>query len=344
MWKVFLIISDQLQVVRNGDCGNEAVHQRKRPAGSFDVARPCSGAFCVKNQNRIVGKQFLQKPLQGSPFRSRRQTLNASLDFGDGENGKNNLSLMSNDPSPRFGVTIAFRDERCIQKIAHDQNLAGRTVSRETTGTPANLSRYSARGRRGPRTRRTNSGTPICSPFRITSARLSFVARAPDTIRSSMSFATGTASMLFDRLIQGTEYTVVCSKASPFMWLQSSPAIGAQNSGEHTRPRVLWSAPSPTTSRVEPEARRYIPCRIASVWGARASRPPRSASRRTLLSRGIGELREDFGRVETSRRGRRLGHARARVLPGMLAARVRRGLRPRIAGCGFDFSISHFFP
>jgi len=217
MWKIFLIIGDQLQVVCNGDCGNEAVHQRKRAAGALDIARPRGGAFCVKNQNWIVGKQFVQEPLQASPFRSCRQTLDATLNFGDSENGKNNLSLMGNDPSSCPGVTVTLRDDRCIQKIAHGQNLAGRTTSRETTGNPANLSRYSASGRRGPRSRLTNSGTPICRPFLITSARLSFVARAPDTIRSLISFPTGTANMLLDRLIQRTEYAVMCLNASPFM-------------------------------------------------------------------------------------------------------------------------------
>ena len=217
MWKVFLIIRDQLQVMGNGDCGNQAVHQRNRPAGAFNVTRPCCGTFGVKNQNWIIGKQLIQETLQASPFRPRRQTLDAPLDLGNGENGKNNLGLMGNDPSPRLGVTVLLRDDRCVQKITHGQNLAGGTASRVTTGSPANLSKYSASGRRGLRSRRTNSGTPICSPFLITSARLSFVARAPDTIMSLSSFPTGTANMLFDRLIPKAEYATEFPNASPFM-------------------------------------------------------------------------------------------------------------------------------
>ena len=70
-------------------------------------------------------------------------------------------------------------------------------------------------------------------------------------------------------------------KATPQKPPESQPTAREVDSGEHTRPRVWWPAPSPGTFLHY----RRLPrnCRNGCSRGARASRPPRSASRRTLL-------------------------------------------------------------
>ena len=63
--------------------------------------------------------------------------------------------------------------------------------------------------------------------------------------------------------------------------------------GEHTRPRMRWPAPTPATSLCPIHF--LLDRRSPFIREARSSRPPRSASRRTLFRPAMVALGEDQG-------------------------------------------------